>query len=378
VLTLTHSPVFLLQINAYCFHMAPNGDMYYCDWTGSASQIRVIRASGPDEGRIFTVAGDGTSWPSVDGAFANETGLASAFDVWVESNGDVLIAVSGYYARVLRVSASDGRIRALAGNDTGVWTTSYIADGTPALQPVLTGAYSVCTAAPSGTVYFSNYWTVAYIKRGLLYTLGGNDYTTIDGGPVSNSSFLGVYSVRPGVTDWELIVTSNRDATVYRIDLDTQRIYVEAGVRISNPVGRSSNGARATQVNLVSPSDVAQDPISGDVFISDMGGNTIMRIFATNGTTSIVAGNGQRGAVTNVSNADATNVPLRRPYALLCDGHGGLVFSEFENCLIQRVELAVRCSLGLCERKSCEPGSLEYGGDTGATLARSRIGVVIT
>jgi hypothetical protein len=306
--------------------------------------------SGPGAGRIFTVAGNGngTFSPAIDGANAAEAGLVNIWDVYVESSGDVLIAENGirsYYMNPLiyRVSASDGRIHVIAGNASASYDPLYIADGTPALKPFLESALAVCTAAPSGTVYFADFWNVMYIsKAGLLYVLGGRGTVTIDGGPASDSFFSGVYALRPGATDADLLVTSVNDATVYRIDLYSRRVYVEAGVRLSNAISpQSSDGARATLTPFVSPNDAIYDAISGDVFVSDFGGNTIVRIFASNATVQVVAGNGLRGAVSNDFISDATEVPLNNPYGIVLDGHGGLIFADTNNCLIHRVDFAV-------------------------------------
>jgi hypothetical protein len=330
------------SLSAYCVHVAPNGDIYYCE---SANQVRVLRMSGQESGRIFTVAGNGAQLSASDGALATNTGLARASDAYCDNNGDVLIAENDpAYPRILRVSASDGRIRTVAGTLVAEWE-DYFVDGANALTTPLGVVNSVCSV--SERVYFSDGWRVAFVSSGLLRVLSGqvprSASPSFDGISAVAASYHGIQLIRLGAKDTELIVPSGSDATVYRIDLLESRVFVEAGFRTSSAVTPgSSDGVLAPKMRLNTPSDAIFDPLSGDVFIANSGGNVVVRVFAQSGTIKVVAGNGEPGAIHNISVPDATTVSLRRPWGLLLDGRGGLVFSDRYNCLVYRLDIQAR------------------------------------
>ena len=78
------------QVTPGCLHIAPNGDIYFCDYGSTGHQVRVLRRSGTDAGRIFTIAGNGSMMLAVDGALATETGLSDVWDVFFDAgSGDV-------------------------------------------------------------------------------------------------------------------------------------------------------------------------------------------------------------------------------------------------------------------------------------------------
>lgn len=302
--------------------------------------------SGPDTGRVFNVAGNGSASRAVEGALATQTGLSNPYDVYGLPSGDVLIADNdGWHPQIIRVSATDGRIRAVAGNASLDWWW-FFTNGTRALATSLYAATAVCADESRGVIYFSDYYRVASIVDGVVVILGGqvpgSATLNIDGEPALSSNFYAVFGLRFGTTPDDLIIASYTDATVYRINLASSRVYIEAGPRFTTPLApRTSDGILATDTPLVQPADVVFDPSSGDLFTTVSGGNVALRVFSQNGTVKVIAGNGTRGVVANESTPDATSVSLAQPYGMVLDGRGGLIFADFRNCLIHRVYIEV-------------------------------------
>lgn len=293
--------------------------------------------SGLQSGRVFTVAGNGSSALSVNGALATQTGLSTTYDVFCEQSGDLLIADNDeMHPRILRVSGADGRIRAIAGTATASFSGTWFADGSVALETALPGAWTVCSAAPSGTVYFSDSQRVIRISSdGKLYVLAGQTPTergaSRDGAPFSSSGFSGVGLLRTGVSDKEIILTTAYDASVYRLDLEAKVVHFEAGILHNAALSeQASSGALATLAVLDTPSDFAYDHATGDVFIAVSIADMIIRVHSADGTLRSV-----------ISSSNITAPGLAYPTCVALDGKGGVVICDHAQCLVRRVALQV-------------------------------------
>lgn len=342
------------------------GDVYFCD---GRNVVRVVRAAGPAAGQLQTVAGDGSAARSVDGALANETGFSDLWDASLTPNGDLVIAENdGFqYPRILLLSRSSGRVRALAGSADTTATYSYTGptnaglffDGAQALGTPLLGAVSVCVQPVSGAVFFSDgYRVISLTAAGTLRILAGRRQAAaslvIDGAPSIESTFSGVPLVRPGGKA-SLIVTDTGTA-VYRIDLATGRMHVVAGPALHEDITPASlqGGVFATSLTLPRNSleDIAVDE-TGDVFLPILSANVILRVFAANGTASVIAGSGSPACTADgISDATAVGVPSVTGVAL--DGRGGLVFTERDCCLVLRLNLSNSALSILAGGDDCE------------------------
>ena len=307
--------------------------------------------SGPWAGRIFTVAGNGSRALATDGALGNETGLSGPIDVFSAVGGDVLIADYNLeqHCRILRVSARDSRVRVLAGSATAE-SPEWFPSDSPALSTSLIRVTSVCQAAHTADVYFSDTQRVIRITddarlvvvAGVPPALAGPFY---DGGLASQASFSSIALMRPGLTPASILLTNLYDGTAYRVDLAADRVFVEAGnLRTASLTQETAVAALASRTHLEYPYDVNFDPVSGDIFIAVLASDVVLRVFARDGTAKVVAGTGFRGNIDGYSAPDATKVALWHPDCVLPDASGGLVICDYRNCLLERVDLNVRDS----------------------------------
>ena len=339
-----------MKVAPLVIHVARSGDIYFTEWASNklGAQVRVVRMSGGDAGRLNTIAGNGLSDSRADeGAIATDTGLANPFDVFCDEHGDVLIAESDYgnHPRILNVSAKDGRVRVIAGSLDP--HSGFFKNGSFARTTSLRYAWSVCVA--DSTVYFSDGYRVVRISsEGRLYIVAGMALDGYQGVTPNNSPAIlatldGIGMIRPGASDSELLITCVYDASIYRIDLPSGLIYVEAGVS-SVPLSPDVvDGNLATQIGMVNPGDAVYDPRSNDVFIASSSNNVVLRMFSENGTMKVVTGNGARGAINDTYAQDATQVPLANPGAVALCPDNGLVILDRHNCLLLLVDLLVSC-----------------------------------
>ena len=147
------------------------GNIYIAD--SGNNRIRKINAS---DGKINTVAGNGVSAFSGDGASATAASLATPYGVAVDAAGTIYIA-DFYNSKIRKVTS--GTISTVAGNgisgvSIGVFL-GYAGDGgktAPTGYSILNNAYSVAVD-PAGNVYFTdvNNWRVRKISESAAPTL---------------------------------------------------------------------------------------------------------------------------------------------------------------------------------------------------------------
>ena len=89
---------------------------------------------------------------------------------------------------------------------------------------------------------------------------------------------------------------------------------------------------------LPGPYDVTVNETSQDIFVSLSSGDIVVRVFASNGTLSVIAGTGVSGCDGNASVATLTR--MKHPTSLSLDGRGGLIIADRRCCLLRRLELS--------------------------------------
>lgn len=337
-----------------CLEAALNGDIYYCEVApGGATVVRAIRASGPNAGRLETVAGDGSSGYAQDGALARSSGFAFIADAFFdERDQSLLIAELGPWVLTFYISNSqitrvsrDGVISVIAGNVSSPWRDWFVS-GTPALSASLNFVTTVC-ASGDGTVYFAEFPRVVRVSNGVLTVLAGRasnpvvSYTWalfVDGAPASTSSLGDVYRMRPDNATGSLIISDVIAGVVYRLYPASGAMQTMAGRTIAAPVVPGAS-VLATQAGFPSPNDVDVDGKTGDVYGTLSPSNVVVRLSAKDGLLSVVAGTGQLGCGPAFV-TDATTASLADPYCAVLDGTGGLIICDYSNCLLRRVDLS--------------------------------------
>ena len=183
----------------------------------------------PAAGDIYTIAGDGTSGFTGDGAIATGADLMGPDGVAVDTSGNVYIADTGNN-RVRMVTASTGDIATIAGNGSVGFT-----NGTSALTAELDGPTAL-----------------ALDQSGDLY------------------------------------IADTANSAVRKLSLSGATITIVAGKGTS---GYSGDGGAATSAALATPTGIALDA-AGNLYIADTGNSRIRLVLSSSGTISTIAGNG--------------------------------------------------------------------------------------
>jgi hypothetical protein len=327
------------------------GDVFFCQ----GNTVRAIRKTGPNSGFIYTVAGNGSSFFS-DGVLATSTGFSDIRDVHTAPNGDLVLAVNDNYnhPRVVRISASDGIARTIIGHDppaAGVSSitqhtdSDYFTTGTLATK-ALVGAVAVCVL-PSGTLFFTDGTLIGRLSETgttltvVAGTVPSKKAPIIYGEPASKMTFYRLFGLRQGATPDELLAADV--GVVYRLNLASQTAFAVAGRvqydQLTPALSKPPQLLLANAIPLPWPYDVKKDAESGDLFATAATGDVVVRVSASDGTMSVIAGTGRPGCSVGGNISDATLADLNHATSVAIDGRGGLIIADRRCCLLRRLNL---------------------------------------
>jgi sugar lactone lactonase YvrE len=246
--------------------VAPNGDVYLAD----VANHRVRRVDART-GLIQTVAGNGERGFAGDGGPATQAKLWSPGRLWVDFEGNILIA-DILNSRIRRVDAKTGVIQTVAGG--GGW-----GDGGPARQAILSVPGDVVFA--NGKVYVADYGTRRVrcidLASGVISTVAGGGTGSGDGIAATDAELLLPEGI--AVQGKLLYIADNAASRVWKVDLDKGTLHAFAG---TGEPGDSGDGGPATAAQLYLPGAVTVGP-DGKVYISDFG-NQSVRVVDARGT----------------------------------------------------------------------------------------------
>ena len=290
-------------------------------------QNSVVRKVTPD-GIITTVAGNGTAGYSGDGNQATNATLAYPDGVALDASGNLFIADSGN--NVIRKVDPNGIITTIAGNGS----PGYSGDGGPATNASLNYPEGVALDL-SGNLFIAD-WANNVIRKvdgnNVISTVAGNGSPGYsgDGGPATNASISGAYSVTVG-TSGQLY---SSDTSNQRIrEVDTNGVMTTAAG--DGGIGYYGDGALAVAATLNYPATVASDG-SGNLFFADQQNNVIRKI-DTAGFITTVAGSGATGYAGD--GGAATMASLDGPYGVGMDIWGNLFVADSFNNRVREVTL---------------------------------------
>jgi uncharacterized protein (TIGR03437 family) len=337
-------------------------------------RIREITASGT----ISTVAGSGTVKGSQnqgeecgtagcstiplyfgDGGSATSAGLAGPTDVAISPA--VTGAPAGYVAGQLYI-ADQSRVRAI--NPGGVISTlagsgtyNYGGDGGPATQALL--SFSLTTAVDSaGNIYipdFENNRIRKVSTSGVITTIAGNgtSSSTGDGGPAVNATVFGPSGVA---------VDASGD--IYISEIGGQRIRkiaangIVSTVAGNGTIGFSGDGGTATQAALSYPAYVTVDG-QGNLYFVDFFNSRVRKVTSA-GVISTVAGNGQ--STTSGDNGPATSAGMT-PFGLAVSANGTIYIADDSAGSIRKVSGGAITTLFTLPNSQPQGLALDAAGD---------------
>jgi hypothetical protein len=285
----------------------------------------------PVGGNIATLAGNGSGDFGSTGPGATNSALAQPQSVWADAAGNTYVCDSGNHM-VFKFDSA-GSVTAIAG--TGV--AGFSGDG---------GAGNVAKLAHPegvfvdglGNVYISDSGN-ARIRRvrvadGIIETVcgNGNQGSTGDGGAATAAQIDG-----PGA------LAGNLAGDIIFIEQTSGRIRkFQTGGNISAFAGNGvdgfgGDGGPATAASFCEPTGLAFEPVSGNYFVAEMGGNRIRKITSA-GIISTVAGTGTPGS--SGDGGLATAAQLNAPTGILAFPDGQLLISEIGSHKIRNVDAA--------------------------------------
>jgi len=274
---------------------------------------------------ITTVAGAWTNSLG-DGGMATNAELWEPAGVVFDVFGNLYIADEGNNR--IRKVAANGIITTVAGNGTN----AYAGDGGAATNASL-GEPTRVNFDAFGNLYIADYVNCRVRKvapNGIITTVAGNGWSgeTGNGGPAISASLTfpdGVAFDAGG----NLYVPDQAGNQVRRVNTNGIISTVAGNVN----TGYSGDGGAATSASMHQPSDVAFDGL-GNLYIADLE-NSRIRMVATNGIITTVAGNGGWGY--SGDGGAATNASLYGPQGIAVDAFGNLYIGDQGNQRIRKV-----------------------------------------
>jgi uncharacterized protein (TIGR03437 family) len=311
------------------------GNLYIADPT--AGLIREV-----SNGKITTVAGNGTSGFRGDNGPATSAELLAPEGVAVDSAGNIYIADTGNF-RIRKVT--NGVISTLAGNGA----SGFSGDNGQAENASLGGPEGVAVDS-AGNIYIADTGDnrIRKVSNGVIMTVAGTGAAGFggDNGPATVAQLIGPAGI-----------TADSAGNLYITDSGNNRIREVSNGVIATIAGGGvpsfGDNGPAKSAQLISPVTVAVDS-AGNLYIADTYNERIRKV--SNGAITTVAGNGTPGF--SGDNGPATGAQLSLPAAIAFDSVGNLYFADSANNRIRKVSGGIITTVA-------GNGTSGFGGDNG-------------
>ncbi|MDX2030003.1 MAG: Ig-like domain-containing protein [Blastocatellia bacterium] len=254
------------------------GNLYICDNTNV--RIRKVTAA---TGVISTIAGSGVTGFSGDGGPAIEARLSNPQSVAVDKDGNVYIADSGNN-RIRKVAASDGKISTVAGNGTA----AFGGDNGPAVDAQLSTPLDVVADKDGNLIICdagNNRLRKVTAADGKIATIAGSDTVAGfagDGGPAINAK---LFAPVGGVIDaaGNIYFSDRGNHRVRKVD--TAGIITSlAG---TGTAAYNGDGLGALVSALSAPTGLAVDSV-GNVYIGDRDNRRVRKIVVAGANDTVL------------------------------------------------------------------------------------------
>jgi len=332
-------------------------------------------AAGEHTGIITTEIGTGESGFAPDETPGREAALGTVYDVEVDGVGAVFIADTGNHV-VRRLDPTSMTVRTVAGN--GV--SGFSGDGADPADASLDTPMGVAID-DRGTVFIADTGNNR-IRRidpttGSIETVAGNGTFGFsgDGGPATVAA---MYAPRSVALDHEgrLLIADTNNHRIRRVDVDGT-ISTIAG---NGAFGFAGDGKPAIEAMLAYPWGIAVAP-DGDIVLGDYLNDRVRRIDAETGIISTVAGRGPDAAMALTGDAvgtlgslagrdtivvpigdggPATSAFLYHPRGVAVDAHGTIFVADTGNSRIRHID----ANTGVIDTVA-GTGAYSYWGDGG-------------
>jgi sugar lactone lactonase YvrE len=334
------------------------------------------------DGRITTVAGNGTTGYSGDGGPATNAELNYPENVAVDASGNLFIADSGNN-RIRKVvlpsptlvlndvtAANAGEYDVVVSSPYGSVTSSVLTllvllppaiVAEPQNAGVALGSNATLSVAATGTAPLEYQWyfegaalrgqTSANLPLSAVAFTNGGSYNVVVTnlyGSITSAVAVVTVGLPPGIVAQPASQTNLfGDAVAFSVAVSGTGPFTYQwqlnGANLTEGVittmagdgmeGYSGDGGPATKAELNLPSGVALDA-SGNLFIADNYNSRIRKV-ATNGIITTVAGNGKYGY--SGDGGPATKAELTGPSGVALDASGNLFIADTDNSVIRKV-----------------------------------------
>jgi uncharacterized protein (TIGR03437 family) len=344
-----------------------SGNIYASD---GVSQVYKVLPNGNTvilAGSALGYSGD--NGPAVSALLDGPNGVA------VDALGDLFIADT--YNNVVREITPDGKIHTIAGNGT----PGFGNDGIPAISSPLAFPYGVEVDA-AGNVYISEEYRIREVSpNGYINTIAGYGVSPVDGSALNtavgslvalaidkssnlylaDAAYNMVRMINPGGQIITLAgsqtpgfvdntygfkallngpsgISVDAQGNVYIADQLNQRIR-ELSVQgmistIAGTTHYAGDGGPATSALIHRPEQAVTDS-AGNLYISDTDNNVIRKV-DTKGVISTIAGNGNCNYGGDLGKAFSAS--LCYPQGLAFDTSGNLYIADWGNCVVRRID----------------------------------------
>ena len=302
--------------NPFGLARGPDGALYVCDTDNH--RIRKITA----DGRITTVAGNGTRGWSGDGGPALQAALNEPYEVRFDTAGNTFWCER--LSHTVRRMAKDGTISTIAG--TG--TAGYSGDGGAAVKAQLNQPHSIAIDK-AGDLFICDIINHRIrrvdMKSGAISTFAGNgEKKTADDGTAFTGGLNGPRAIdfAPDGTLWLALREGN---AIYRLDVARGTLHHIAGA--GGKPGFLGNGGPAKAATLGGPKGISIAP-DGRIFFADTESHSIRYVDMKKGTVELLAGTGTKG---DGPDGDPLGCKLARPHGVFVDKDGAVFIGGSED-----------------------------------------------
>lgn len=304
-----------------------DGKLYIADQ--GSSRIRKVDLA---TNTITNFGGTGVSGPSGDGGPVSAASFGNLFDIVSDVDGHLFVVDFSNHA-IRRIDKATGIVTTYAGT---IGTIGFSGDNGPATAAKLN--------SPSA-IAFDKDWNLFIADRGnarirkvekstgIITTIAGNGTVGFsgDGGPALSASF-NLISHLTFDSDGNLLVSDRLNHRIRKIDMTTKLITTIVGNGTTVYVGENNP---PLQIGLDFPYGTAFNA-DGDLFIADAALHRILKLSASTGLVTTLAGTGSLGF--SGDGDDAPTLKINFPRDLIIDDEGTLYFTDTGNGRIRKIE----------------------------------------
>jgi sugar lactone lactonase YvrE len=292
-----------------------------------------IRKVDPD-GIITTIAGNGAGGYGGDGGPATSASLYNPKGVWVDEEGNVLIADTENN-RLRKIGASPENIATVAGDGSA----SYSGDDGPATLASLKKPHAVCiheAAAPAYLVIAdpSNHRIREVdLTTGIITKIAGTFWSGYNGDNIDATWARLYYPFGVHVDpSHNIYIADTYNHRIRKVDGKTGIITTVAGIGFK---GFSGDGGPATNARLRYPFNVFLDS-AGNIYIVDTFNYRIRKVDAATKIITTVVGDG--AAKFRGDGGLATDASIKKTYDVAVDSAGNLFIADTHSHVIRKVD----------------------------------------